>query len=321
MRKSALLALALVALWAGNSSIFEDTSQNQTRIIAHRGVHQIYAGPDRTNDTCRASPILPLTHRFIENTLPSMEAAFAYGADVVEIDVHLTPEDGFAVFHDWTLECLTNGSGVTHQQDMATLKALDVGYRYSVDGKNYPLRGNGVGMLPTLDEVLNAERTGKILINFKSNRAQEGAALATLLKDAPWQNVVYGVYGGAPPTRAAKDALPGFRAFDKAGLASCLGGYALTGWTGWVPPACRTGLIAVPINVGPWLWGWPHRFTRRMKTAGTEVILWGPYDGTGFSSGIDDEETLISAPSGFDGYIWTNRIEIIGPLIGSKTGG
>lgn len=55
--------LALAALWAGKTSRFEDISQNETRIIAHRGVHQINAGPDRTGETCRATPILPLTHR------------------------------------------------------------------------------------------------------------------------------------------------------------------------------------------------------------------------------------------------------------------
>ena len=38
-----------------------------------------------------------------------MRAAFDSGADVVELDVHLTPDGKFAVFHDWTLDCRTDG--------------------------------------------------------------------------------------------------------------------------------------------------------------------------------------------------------------------
>jgi glycerophosphoryl diester phosphodiesterase len=40
------------------------------------------------------------THGFIENTIPSMQAAVAAGAQVIELDVHLTPDNVFAVFHD-----------------------------------------------------------------------------------------------------------------------------------------------------------------------------------------------------------------------------
>jgi glycerophosphoryl diester phosphodiesterase len=109
--------------------------------LAHRGVHQIYAGSDRGNDTCSANPIYPADHSYIANTLPSMRAAFAAGADVVEIDVHLTPDNVFAVFHDWTLDCQTNGTGVTHDQMFADLQSLDLGYGYSTDGITFPLRG------------------------------------------------------------------------------------------------------------------------------------------------------------------------------------
>lgn len=51
-----------------------------------------------------------------------------------------------------------------------------------------------------------------------------------------------------------------------------------------------------------------------MQNAGSDVILWGPYDGTGFSSGVDDANTWVRVPRGFDGYVWTNKIEVIGPL-------
>jgi len=31
--------------------------------------------------------------------------------------------------------------------------------------------------------------------------------------------------------------------------------------------------------------------------------------------GIDSEAELRLIPDGFDGYVWTNRIEVIGPLL------
>jgi glycerophosphoryl diester phosphodiesterase len=74
-----------------------------------------------------------------------MRAAFNKGADMVEFDVQPTTDGQFAVFHDWTLNCRTNGAGVTRDHTMKELKALDVGYGYTADGgKTYPFRGKGV---------------------------------------------------------------------------------------------------------------------------------------------------------------------------------
>ena len=42
-------------------------------------------------------------HPYLENTIPSMKA-FNSGADIVEIDVQLTKDEQFAVFHDWKLD-------------------------------------------------------------------------------------------------------------------------------------------------------------------------------------------------------------------------
>lgn len=53
-----------------------------------------------------------------------------------------------------------------------------------------------------------------------------------------------------------------------------------------------------------------------MNRAGSEVILLGPYDGRGFSSGIEDAADLRGVPDGFGGYIWSKRAEVIGPLMG-----
>ena len=72
--------------------------------------------------------IYPPTHTYIENTISSMQAAFDAGAQIVEIDIHPTIDGQFAVFHDWMLDCRTNGKGRTRDFAMADLKKLDLGY-------------------------------------------------------------------------------------------------------------------------------------------------------------------------------------------------
>ncbi len=304
-----------LGLWVGNTSTFVGgLGQHDTRLIAHRGVHQIYAGSDRSNDACQATPVEPIKHAFIENTIPSMKEAFRLGADVVEIDVHLTQDNVFAIFHDWTLDCRTDGTGVTHEHTYAELKMLDVAYRVDDGTGTYPLRGQAIGLMPRLKEVLDEGLGGRFLLNFKSQRQEDGMALAEMLDGPDIRGRLFGFYGGGPPTRTAVEATPGLRGFDRASLETCLIRYVALGWSGYVPRSCRDTIILVPLNYAGLLWGWPHRFTRRLGAVGTDVVLVGPYDGSGFTSGIDNKEQVRQVPEAFDGYVWTNRIELIGPL-------
>jgi glycerophosphoryl diester phosphodiesterase len=91
-------------------------------LLAHRGLAQTYDVAGVESDTCTATRIHPPEHSFLENTLPSMRAAFAAGADIVESDVHPTTDGHFAVFHDWTVDCRTEGRGVTREHTLAQLK-------------------------------------------------------------------------------------------------------------------------------------------------------------------------------------------------------
>jgi glycerophosphoryl diester phosphodiesterase len=279
-------------------------------------VHQTYDKTGVGNDTCTADRIRPPTHDLIENTLPSMEAAFAAGADVIELDVHLTPDKQFAVMHDWTVDCRTEGQGVTEQLDMAYLKTLDLGHGYTADGgKTFPLRGKGVGMMPTLPEVLARFPDRAFLINFKSRRPEEGVALAELVRQHPeWRSAIWASYGGVEPTEASVEGIAGLRGLTRRSMVGCLVDYELTGWTGIVPKTCRNTIVMVPSNLAWVAWGWPHKFTRRMENAGSTVILVGPFeDGDIGTSGVDSLERLETVPEKFAGYVWTNRVELIGP--------
>jgi glycerophosphoryl diester phosphodiesterase len=313
---AAVVVIAAVYLW--NASWLAPAPDGDVRLIAHRGVHQTFHREGLDNETCTAERIFPPEHEFIENTLPSMRAAFDAGADIVELDVHPTTDGHFAVMHDWTIDCRTEGTGETRSHDLAYLKTLDVGFGYTADGgATFPLRGSGVGMMPALREVLAAMPDRRFIVNFKSNEKREGDMLAELLGAHPeWRDAVWGVYGGGSPTLRARDLLPQVEAWTRGGLKQCLLRYVALGWTGHVPAACRDTVVMVPINVAPWLWGWPNRFQRRLADAGSEIILIGPYtSGDPGTAGIDEIALLEDIPADFSGHIWTNRIEIIGPAL------
>jgi glycerophosphoryl diester phosphodiesterase len=320
-RKILLIVAAIVliaaAFWLNNSSVlYGPSAAAKSRVLAHRGVYQTFPAENLDNDTCTATLIAPPPHPYLENTIASMRAAFDSGADVVELDVHLTPDGKFAVFHDWTLDCRTDGAGITELTPFATLKTLDVGHGYTADGgKTFPFRGQAKGLMPELTEVFEALPRGKFLVNYKSRRAEEGRALAELLAARPeFRTLIYGVYGGAEPTRAAIAAVAGLRGYDRESLKACIIRYAALGWSGYVPQACRNTLLALPSNIARWMWGWPHRFVARMQGAGTDVILLGPWSG-GASAGIDAEAELALVPEKFGGLVWTNRTETLAKAI------
>src|SRR5262245_41781078 len=228
-------------------------------LLAHRGLAQTFDPAGVTGDSCTATRIHPPEHPFLENTLPSMQAAFEAGADIVELDVHPTTDGHFAVFHDWTLDCRTEGRGVTREHSLAQLKALDVGYGYTADGgKTYPFRGRGVGMMPSLDEVLAAFTERRFLINIKSNDPGEGGALAARLKKLPAERRArLMVYGGDAPIAVMLRELPDMPAMSRVTLKQCALHYLAIGWSGYVPAACHNNLMLVPVNYAGWLWSWP----------------------------------------------------------------
>ncbi len=313
-RKRVLLFLLLTAtvLYFWNASWLASVPATpRLRFIAHRGVYQNFDRTGLTKETCTATRIEPPTHSFLENTIPSMSAAFAAGATVVELDVHPTTDGHFAVIHDWTLDCRTNGRGVTREHSLADLQTLDAGHGYTADGgKTFPFRGQGVGLIPSLADVIAAFPGKRFLINFKSREAREGDMLAA---HPEWRASIFGVYGGSEPTARAQARIKGLKGYSKTSVKACLKEYVALGWSGYVPEPCRNALIPVPINMAGYLWGWPNRFLARMKADGTEVILLGPYTmGDPGTTGIDTPELLASIPPGFDGYVWTNRMERVG---------
>ncbi|MGL4513487.1 MAG: glycerophosphodiester phosphodiesterase family protein [Lacipirellulaceae bacterium] len=81
-----------------------------------------------------------------ENTLAAIRKGFEVGADLIEIDIHLTADGHAVVFHDSTLDRTTDGMGPIAALTLAQVKALDAGSWF---GAEYT--GERV---PTLTEAL-----------------------------------------------------------------------------------------------------------------------------------------------------------------------
>jgi len=123
-------------------SPFRSSVTGRVNLIAHRG----------------ASAHAP------ENTLTAFRLAETAGADMVELDVHLTRDDAVVVIHDETLDRTTDGRGPVRDRTLAEIRALR-------------MRGTDE-RVPTLDEVAawaSASRVG-LEVEIKQPTAALGRA-------------------------------------------------------------------------------------------------------------------------------------------------
>lgn len=317
-----LWLFAAVVAWftLSNASWLADSPEGKPRLIAHRGVYHLYdkrAAVGR--DTCTAAHALPPQHEVFENTVLSMRLAVGLGANMVEADVSPTKDGKMVLFHDWTVDCRTNGKGETRDLTLAQLQALDIGYGYTADGgKTFPLRGKGVGQIPTVEQGIAALPVHPILFNFKSKNAGEADQLFAILKASGRDSAKIGdaFYGAEAPVKRMRELMPDNWAFDlqREGKA-CSTDYVKYGWTGIVPESCRNGVLAIPVNYQWAFWGWPNRLTQRMKSVGAKVIVFGPYEEGKSNEGLTTPQQLTKVPASFDGYIWVEDIREIGPAL------
>lgn len=315
--KKAILffVILFVFIYVNNTSLFTKERTAEPLLLAHRGLGQTFPMEGIDNDTCTASRIDEPEHPYLENTIPSMKAAFEAGADMVELDIKPTKDGQFAVFHDWTLDCRTNAKGMVQDYTMDELKNIDIGYGYTADqGKTYPFRGKGTGLMPSLEEVLSSFPDSSFLLHIKSSDPGEGVQLAEVLSSLPKERLTrLTVYGGDEPIGMLKEKLPSLRVMSKASLKSCLVSYMGAGWTGYVPSVCRNTQLHIPEKFARLLWGWPDKFLNRMDAVHTRVIMVAG-DG-GWSEGFDSAQDLERLPDNYSGGIWTNRIDVIAPAL------
>lgn len=112
------------------------------------------------------------------NTLLAFRQAQALGVDVLDMDVHLSKDDQLVLMHDTTVDRTTDGHGPIRELSWEQLSKLDAGYDFSLDGKTYPYRGQGL-RIPRLEEVLREFPKMRLGIEIK----QAPLATATRLTE------------------------------------------------------------------------------------------------------------------------------------------
>lgn len=146
------LLLGIMPIAAHSASVAEDLiALKRPLVIGHRGFPQF-------------AP---------ENTLPSFHLAKAAGADLIELDYHVTQDGAMIVSHDGTVDRTTDatkrwgGSKIPiTSKTLAELKQLDAGSWFNPPYPNTHL--------PTLEEALNEIQDGNVtLIERKAGSAAQ----------------------------------------------------------------------------------------------------------------------------------------------------
>ena len=136
---------------------------------------------------------LVLAHRgamkvFPQNTMKAFVHAWELGVDGIELDVQCTKDDVPIVFHDDTLDMLTNGIGPVKNYTLEQIQNLDAGSHFSPEFSGEKI--------PTLAEVL-LKRPAGTWVNVE---------LKTEMETIPFKKKIRTPWKGYPAlTRNAED--------------------------------------------------------------------------------------------------------------------
>lgn len=116
--------------------------------------------------------MLTIGHRGVkghvtENTLASFAKALELGVHAIEFDVHVCATGELVVFHDVTVDRLTNGTGEVAKFSLAELKALHV---------------RGGHSIPTLSEVLDLVNR-QCLVNIEMKGRHTAQPVSNIIEE------------------------------------------------------------------------------------------------------------------------------------------
>ena len=104
------------------------------------------------------------SHLAPENTLAAFRNALTLPIDAIELDVHMSRDGHAVVFHDYTVDKRTNGSGNILDLDFAYLRSLDA-------AAHFPGGWPEPQQIPTLHEVLElAKGHVQVYIEIKQSK-------------------------------------------------------------------------------------------------------------------------------------------------------
>jgi glycerophosphoryl diester phosphodiesterase len=174
-RRILILMIALAGIFilltfampdAPNSAYYKDI--RRPLVIAHQGGDGIWPG----------------------DTMIAFENAVKIGADVLEMDAHITRDGKIVLMHDEKVDRTTDGTGLIEDKTLVELKQLDAAYKWSNDGdKTFPFRGQGV-QVPTLEELFQKFPQMRYVIEIKLTENPIDKPLCDLIRKYNMQDKV-----------------------------------------------------------------------------------------------------------------------------------
>jgi glycerophosphoryl diester phosphodiesterase len=124
------------------------------------------------------------------DTMYAFEKAVEIGADVLEMDAHITKDGHIVLMHDETVDDTTDGTGLIEEMTLDDLKQLDAAYEWSNDGgQTFPYRGQGI-QVPTLDELFQKFPQMRYVIEIKLTKNPIDQPLCGLIRQHGMQDKV-----------------------------------------------------------------------------------------------------------------------------------
>ncbi len=277
-----IIGLTVVTLWALSSSKL--SLKEKGEFVAYRGGGQLLDYTAMNNQSCGAEHIIKSDNEYIENTLQGIEASVAKGLNTIHLNIHMTKDKQFVVFHDWNVACATNGQGDTAGMSLLELQTLDAGYAYTFDGgKSYPWRDKGISM-PSLKEVIKRYPNLNYWLNLKTNSEEAVDLLHAFIQShvkAGASNIVESQFT-LISTKALSQYFRGlssqYTATSVAETKSCFIDYMLKGWSRFYPESCKNTILLIPPSKANYLWGWPEQFAAHAQENKSKVFLWGTHN-------------------------------------------
>ena len=273
-----IFGLILVALVSGlivlvimNSPELREPGQ----LVAYRGGGQLIDYQKLGENGCTARSVIQSENAHIENTMESIRDADSAGFDVIHVNIHRSKDNNFVLFHDWTLDCATNGTGEVKASTAGLLAELDAGYGYTFDdGQHFPFREKGY-RISNLTTILNEYPNRTFWLNLKNNDEASFAALYEMLRSGYGGRLSdFVIFSSEKGSSWFRREAPALKAISVESTKECFKEYMLYGWSGIFPDACSNRPLLIPPDKAKYLWGYPRRFAARAQDNGSRVYLW-----------------------------------------------
>jgi len=124
------------------------------------------------------------------DTMYAFEKAVEIGADVLEMDAHITKDGHIVLMHDETVDDTTDGTGLIEEMTLDELKKLDAAYDWSNDdGQTFPYRGQGI-QVPALAELFEKFPQMRYVIEIKLTENPMDGPFCDLIRQYNMQDKV-----------------------------------------------------------------------------------------------------------------------------------